>query len=161
MPRPPKCRRISFMPHILYFKPAGIPVRELEEVSLTLDELESIRLADLEGLYQEDAAGQMNVSRQTFANILVSAHRKIAESLINGKALRIEGGNIDMKERQFVCLGCRYTWSLPFGSVCPSQCPKCLGENFQRTQEEQGSGQEKGCRQRKRCCRKYIQEDKE
>lgn len=64
----------------------------LKEVGLTLDELEAIRLADLEGLYQEDAAGQMKISRQTFGNIINSAHKKIADALVNGKALKIEGG---------------------------------------------------------------------
>jgi predicted DNA-binding protein (UPF0251 family) len=98
MPRPPKCRKVAFQPDVVYFKPAGIPVRELEEVSLTLDELEAVRLADLEGLYQEDASVSMNVSRQTFANILASARRKIAETLIQGKALRITGGNIDFRQ---------------------------------------------------------------
>jgi len=94
VPRPQKCRKIAFQPDVVYFKPAGIPVRELEEITLSLDEMEAVRLADLEGLYQEEAAGRMNVSRQTFANILASAHGKIAESLVFGKALRIWGGNI-------------------------------------------------------------------
>ena len=67
----------------------------LEEVNLTLDELEAIRLADLRGLYQEDAAKKMNVSRQTFGNIINSAHKKIADALLNAKALKIEGGNIE------------------------------------------------------------------
>jgi uncharacterized protein len=100
MPRPQKCRKIAFQPGVIYFKPAGIPVRELEEVSLTLDEMEAFRLADLEGLYQENAAQCMNVSRQTFANILASARRKIAESLVHGKALRIGGGNIDLGQER-------------------------------------------------------------
>ena len=67
----------------------------LEEVNLTLDELEAIRLADLRGLYQEDAAKKMNVSRQTFGNIINSAHKKISDALLNAKALKIEGGNIE------------------------------------------------------------------
>jgi len=67
----------------------------LEEVNLTLDELEAIRLADLGGLYQEDAAKKMNVSRQTFGNIINLAHKKIADALLNAKALKIEGGNIE------------------------------------------------------------------
>ena len=96
MPRPQKCRRVAFQPGVIYFKPAGIPIMELEEVTLTLDEMEAVRLADQEGLYQEDAAVLMNVSRQTFANILGSARRKIAETLTQGKALRIQGGNIDI-----------------------------------------------------------------
>jgi len=67
----------------------------LEEVNLTLDELEAIRLADLEGLYQEDAAKKMGISRQTFGNIINSAHKKIADVLLNAKALKIEGGTIE------------------------------------------------------------------
>ena len=99
MPRPPKCRRIAFLPDILYFKPAGIPAGDLEEVTLSFDEMEAVRLADLEGLYQKDASLRMDISRQTFANILASAHRKIAEAIIFGKALKIEGGNIEVKEK--------------------------------------------------------------
>ena len=67
----------------------------LEEINLTLDELEAIRLADFDGLYQEDAAKKMNISRQTFGNIINSAHKKIADALLNAKALKIEGGNIE------------------------------------------------------------------
>ncbi len=161
MPRPVKCRRIGFVPDILYFKPAGVPIRDLEEIELTIDELESIRLADLEGLYQEDAAGNMCVSRQTFANILVSAHNKIAECLIQGKALRIEGGKIEAKDREFVCRDCDHTWSIPFGTRCPAECPQCQCLNINRKLAEQGIavGQGTGCRRRKRCCRKNNQEE--
>jgi len=67
----------------------------LEEVKLALDELEAVRLADLEGLYQEDAAKKMNISRQTFGNIINSAHKKIADALLNAKALKIEGGTVE------------------------------------------------------------------
>jgi len=67
----------------------------LEEVNLTLDELEAVRLADLEEMYQEDAAKKMNISRQTFGNIINSAHKKIADVLLNAKALKIEGGTIE------------------------------------------------------------------
>ena len=124
MPRPIKCRRVGFVPDVLYFKPAGIPMRDLEEVELSLDELESIRLADLEGMYQEDAAGHMCVSRQTFANILTSARNKMAECLIQGKAMRIEGGRVETKDREFVCMDCSHAWSLPLVSKCPSVCPQ-------------------------------------
>lgn len=89
MSRPVKNRRISCVPAAAYFKPVGIPLRELEEIVLGLDELEAMRLTDLEGLYQADAAEQMGVSRQTIGNILNSAHRKLAEALLKGKALRI------------------------------------------------------------------------
>lgn len=94
MPRPKCCRNICGTPDRNYFKPRGIPSSELEEVILTLDEYEAIRLADFEQLYQEKAAAQMNISRQTFGRIIESAHKKIADVLISGKALKIEGGEV-------------------------------------------------------------------
>ena len=94
MPRPCRCRRIRCNPDTNYFKPRGIPLDSLEEVSLALDELEAIRLADLKGLYQEDAAKKMKISRQTFGNIIERAHKKIADVLLNAKALKIEGGTV-------------------------------------------------------------------
>ena len=92
MSRPCRCRRIRCNPDVNYFKPRGIPLDMLEDVNLALDELEAIRLADWDGLYQEDAAKKMNISRQTFGNIINSAHKKIADVLLNAKALKIEGG---------------------------------------------------------------------
>ena len=94
MPRPCRCRKIRCNPDTNYFKPRGIPLDMLKEVNLALDELEAIRLADLEGLYQESAAKKMNISRQTFGNIIERAHRKIADALLNAKALKIEGGTV-------------------------------------------------------------------
>ncbi|MTI79316.1 MAG: DUF134 domain-containing protein [Firmicutes bacterium] len=93
MPRPPKCRRVGFVPEVTYFKPAGVPLVNLEEITLTVEELEAIRLKDLEGLEQEDCADKMNVSRPTFHRILVAARNKIALALVEGKAIRIEGGH--------------------------------------------------------------------
>ncbi|MFC1963996.1 DUF134 domain-containing protein [Chloroflexota bacterium] len=98
MPRPLKCRRVEFMPGVTYFKPAGIPMRVLEEIILSLEEAEAIRLKDLEGLEQADGAESMNVSRPTFQRVLVSARQKIADALLNGKAIRIEGGNYEMAD---------------------------------------------------------------
>ena len=92
MARPINCRRVGFMPQSDYFKPRGIPLSMLEEVILTVDECEAIRLADLESLYQEKAAEKMKVSRQTFGRIIDSAHKKVGEALVQGKALKIEGG---------------------------------------------------------------------
>ena len=94
MPRPCKCRRIRCKPDTTYFKPRGIPVDELEEVILTLDELEAMRLADQCSYYQQIAAAKMNISRQTFGNIINSAHKKIADVILNAKALKIEGGAV-------------------------------------------------------------------
>lgn len=78
------------MPNSLYFKPRGIPVTELDDVSISLDELEALKLADCEGLYHEDAAAKMEVSRSTFGRILQNARRRVADALVNGKGLRIE-----------------------------------------------------------------------
>jgi uncharacterized protein len=93
MSRPKKCRCINCSPNSLYFKPKGIPLVQLEEVLLSLDELEAIRLADHEGLYHEEAAARMSVSRATFGRILDSARKKIADALINGKALKIDSAS--------------------------------------------------------------------
>jgi predicted DNA-binding protein (UPF0251 family) len=90
MPRPRKCRCVRCEPKAYYFKPRGIPLRNLEEISIRLDELEAIRLADFEGLYHEDAARKMEISRATFGRILEEARHKVAEAIIKGKALRIE-----------------------------------------------------------------------
>jgi len=88
--RPKKDRCIKCSPNALFFKPRGIPIIHLDEVVLNLDELETIRLADYEGLYHEQAAEKMSISRQTFGRILCEARRKIAEAVVNGKALKIE-----------------------------------------------------------------------
>ena len=96
MPRPRHCRRVAYLPQATFYKPRGIPLSVLQHITLTVDELEAIRLADLEGLYQEQAAEKMNVSRQTFGRIIESAHKKIADALVNGKALSIEGGIVEL-----------------------------------------------------------------
>lgn len=90
MPRPKKYRCIKCKPDASYFKPRGIPLVDLEEISLNPDEMEAISLADHEGLYHEEAAMKMKISRQTFGRILNAAHKKVAECLLKGKALKIE-----------------------------------------------------------------------
>jgi len=90
MSRPKKHRCINCRPDASYFKPRGIPLMELEEVCLSLDEVEALRLCDYEGKYHEQAALEMGVSRATFGRIVNEARRKVAEALIRGKALKIE-----------------------------------------------------------------------
>jgi predicted DNA-binding protein (UPF0251 family) len=99
MPRPCKCRRIFGSPQANIFKPCGRPLTDLQEVVLTVDEFEAVRLADLQGLYQEEAAEKMKISRQTFGNIIQSAHKKIADAIVNAKALKIQGGNIEIMQK--------------------------------------------------------------
>jgi len=76
---------------------------DLEEIVLNLDEFEAIRLADYEQLYQEEAAAKMNISRQTFGRIIEAAHKKVADVFINGKALKIEGGEVALNETKLCC----------------------------------------------------------
>jgi uncharacterized protein len=90
MSRPKKDRCIRCNPNALYFKPRAIPLIHLQEVSLSMDELEALRLADYEGRYHEEAARQMEISRATFGRILSQARHKVAEALTQGKALKIE-----------------------------------------------------------------------
>ena len=126
----------------MLFKPAGVPASQLVEIVLEIDELESVRLADLEGLYQEDAAEQMNVSRQTFGRIVSSARKKVAQALVQGMSLRIEGGEIEMAEqRSFVCLDCRHAWQLPFGTGRPAKCPACSSTSIRRAEKQRATGQ--------------------
>lgn len=144
MARPFKTRRISCNPQANYFKPRGIPVANLDEVVLTMDELEAIRLADLQECYQETAAQQMEVSRQTFGNIVKSAHKKIAAALVQGKALKIEGGIYKMSARMFQCNDCQHEWSVPAGTGRPNGCPQCSSTNFYRSQKDRGQARRGG-----------------
>ena len=90
MARPIKPRLVRINPNITYFKPRAVPLFELEEVNLKLDELEAIRLRDELKLSQKDAAKRMNISVATFQRILNSARHKIAEGLLHGKAIAIQ-----------------------------------------------------------------------
>lgn len=90
MPRPACPRTISHSPPATYFKPAGVPLRELKEIDMASDELEALRLADCEDLYHSEAAERMGISRQTFDRILRRGRKKAADTLVHGRALRIE-----------------------------------------------------------------------
>lgn len=96
MPRPIKCRMIDSKPGVRLFKPQGIPARQLEEVYLTMEGYEALRLADKEGLRQDEAAERMQVSRQTFGRILSGARKAVAEAIVDGLVLRIEGGEFQV-----------------------------------------------------------------
>jgi predicted DNA-binding protein (UPF0251 family) len=89
MPRPKAPRSVRFRPDIVYFKPQGVPMRMLDEVELLPDELEAIKLHDIDGLDQNQSARRMNISQPTFGRILDGAYKKVARALIKGKALRL------------------------------------------------------------------------
>jgi predicted DNA-binding protein (UPF0251 family) len=99
MARPVSTRKIPRRLQERLFKPQGIPMPDLEQLQLTLDGLEALRLADLEGLYQEEAARRMGVSRATFARILADARKVVAEALVHGKAVEIGGGPVNRRAR--------------------------------------------------------------
>ena len=93
MPRPRLCRRIWFKPNITHFKPAGVRLIDLDESVLSMDEFEAVRLKDFEGLDQVEAAKKMKISQPTFHRLIVDARKKLADAIVNGKAIKIGGGN--------------------------------------------------------------------
>ncbi len=127
MPRPPKRRTVDSLPRHDYFKPPGVPLSELEELRLSVDELEAIRLKDREGLNHETCAERMQVSRPTFHRILASAHRKVAEALTEGKAIRIEGGRFRLRGG-YLCRRCGQM--VRENGSSGLICPKCGSEDM-------------------------------
>lgn len=134
MARPQKNRLVAFGPDISYFKPRGVPMVDLEEVRLTVDQHEAIRLADLLDLSHEEAGKRMGVSRATFGRIIQRARKNVADALVNGKALNIEGGNycIVSEARIFRCRSCGYEWEEPRGTGKPKKCPSCSHQDVYR-----------------------------
>jgi uncharacterized protein len=151
MPRPVKWRRVDSIPTVTHFKPAGIPLHALEEVNLTVEEVEAIRLKDIEDLEQEECARRMQISRPTFHRVLESARKKLADALLNGKAIRIEGGNFELAMRRFRCGKDGHEWDVPFDEMVagpPSVCPSCHS-----TEIQPAPGFGFGMRRRGRCHR--------
>ena len=139
MPRPPKFRTIEGGPDVTYFKPRGVPARLLETVVLGLDELEAIRLADLEELYQADAAARMNISRPTFGRLVAQARKKVADALFHGKALIFEGGAVSMGDAAwFECGRCGWRWNAPLENAQPGACGECGSERVRGVAAEGG-----------------------
>lgn len=113
-----------------------------------------MRLADMQGLYQEQAADRMNVSRQTFARIVESARKKVAEALVTGKALRIEGGVVEVVTmRRFLCSDCKKEWEVAYGTSRPRVCPQCGSANIHRHPEDRGGWSRGAGRGRGHCLR--------
>jgi uncharacterized protein len=106
------------------FKPAGVGARDLEHVELTVDEVEALRLVDLEGLSHEEAAARLGVSRQTVGRVLDAARRKVADTLVNGKALVIGGGAYKVA-RIRCCDSCGSRWELSGPEQASETCPVC------------------------------------
>ncbi len=126
MPRPTKMRRVHSLPEVNLFKPAGVPAHSVPEVTLAIEELEALRLKDLEGLDQADCAEKMQVSRPTFQRILGLAREKVAKALVEGMSIRIEGGSYQLAARRMWCSECNevvevaWQWGHRHG-----RCPHC------------------------------------
>lgn len=97
MPRPRLCRRVRGQPDHTYFKPAGVPIRDLEESVLSIDEYEALRLKDIECLDQAAASERMGISQPTFHRLLIIARKKVSDALVHGKAIRIQGGDYEIR----------------------------------------------------------------
>jgi len=125
MPRPRKCRWVEREPGVTFFKPQGIPLRLLEHTVITVDELEALRLADYLDLSHEEAAQHLKVSRPTVTRMLARAHRAIADALVHGKAIRIEGGEYILEGYQCCCPKCGARWSSAANGETSQLCQKC------------------------------------
>jgi predicted DNA-binding protein (UPF0251 family) len=126
MPRPRLCRRIFFKPSATFFKPSGVRLVDLEQSVLSYDELESVRLKDYEGADQVEAAKKMDISQPTFHRLLVSARKKIADALVNGKSIRIQGGVFKMVPAGMgLGRGRGLGGGFGLGPSGECRCPKC------------------------------------
>ncbi|MBI9032052.1 DUF134 domain-containing protein [bacterium] len=144
MPRPKIRRMVASPPRFSSFKPVGVRRASLERIVLSLDEAEAIKLANFDKLGQQEASEEMGVSRPTFTRLLDSAQQKIADFLINGKELIIEGGNIHFRENFYECLDCGHKFKIDI-EIDVKQCPSCGSTNLLDFAGRFGHG---------RCCRR-------
>lgn len=124
MARPVKYRRVENLPEYTYFAPAGRKNCELEDIIIKVEELEAMRLKDIEELNQEECAERMQISRQTFQNIIDSARKKVAIALIEGKAININGGNYTRNVCEFKCMACSKIYEVKYEED-KHFCPEC------------------------------------
>jgi uncharacterized protein len=136
VPRPRKHRRLSREPQPAVFKPVGAPLESLDCVVLLHEELEALRLTDLEGKHQEDAAEEMGISRSTLQRVVTEAHRKVAQALVTGSALQIEGGTFRVAAVRWHCTECGSDWDVVHGSGQgePNVCPVCGSHSIRERQ---------------------------
>ena len=124
MARPQKNRKVHTPPIYTNFKPSGISAKDLEQVILSLDEFEAIRLSDFLGMSQEEAAFEMEISRPTFTRLIEVARKKLSDFLINGKNLRLEGGNVHFRQNIIKCEACGHLFQISFNTDI-KHCPHC------------------------------------
>lgn len=139
---PYRRRQVQGPPRIQQFKPSGVPAKSLQSIILNIDEYEGIRLADYRGLDHATAAEQMDISRPTFSRLIEKARNKVAQALINGWMLTIEGGNFDFTHSLYRCDDCGDTVEQPIEQAL-DQCPDCGSKNihdFSGRHEHRGRG---------------------
>ena len=146
MGRPEKKRSVLAPPAFSKFKPAGIKMHKLGAVKLTLDEYEALRLADYDGLEHSEAAVAMEISRPTFTRLIAKARHKVAQLIVDGKVLQIEGGSVHFAKNTFICRACKHVYSGSFDEVPEYTCPSCGSLESENLAEEFGHG---------RCCRQH------
>jgi len=129
MPRPQDNRIVHEPPLFSEFKPTGVRGRNLEQILLTLDEFEAFRLADSIGLSHAEAADEMEISRSTFTRLIEKARKKIADFIIQGKLLTIEGGRIHFRNNIIHCQNCDHMFKTGIGSSV-TECPACHSKNL-------------------------------
>ena len=129
MPRPKNDRIVNQPPLYAEFKPIGVAGIELKQILLSLDEFEATRLADYQGLSHEEAAEEMNISRSTFSRLIEKARRNIADFLVHGKLLTIDGGSIHFRNNIIKCIDCGYMFKTNIG-IPLSNCPDCNSTNL-------------------------------
>lgn len=126
MSRPRKRRRVGLMPRVTCFKPVGLAEQPPVE-QISIDEMEALRLKDVEGLDQDSCASAMGVAQSTFQRILTGARRKLSRALWEGKAIRIEGGHYQLVPRQQRCGNCGHQWHHDQYPAREEHCPQCQG----------------------------------
>lgn len=129
MSRPTKNRLVEKPPIFCNFKPIGVPANKLQTIIMSLDEYEAIRLADHLGMGHSEAAEEMDISRSTFTRLIERSRRKLAEFMITGKMLEIEGGNIHFKGNRLRCVDCGHMFNTNFNTDM-SDCPSCGSNNL-------------------------------
>jgi predicted DNA-binding protein (UPF0251 family) len=148
VPRPQKNRIVSKPPLYSSFKPTGVRKRGLEQVALSLDEYEAVRLADYLQQEHEEAAVQMEISRSTFTRLLERARKKVATFMVEGRELCVEGGCVHFRKNLMRCLSCGELFSSGFDEEL-SVCPICGSAEIEDMADGFGHGN---------CCRQYSRE---
>jgi len=129
MPRPKSDRIVYEPPIYTEFKPIRVAGRSLDQIPFSIDEFEAIRLADYSGLSHEEAAEEMEISRSTFTRLIAKARQKVAEFIIEGKLLTIEGGNIHFRNNIIRCIDCGHMFKMTIG-ISITECPECKSTNL-------------------------------